>query len=554
MFKYWKKIEKILAIGLLVFGLLIPFFLFINRVLEPDVSCDSLNYHLYLGFKGFNQDNNKYEFFPTGIHNFSPILEMVGYVFYKILGYRVGTIFSVLAIYLSIFGCYKIFKLILPKKKIIGDLFNTFLFISSFLSFELFLGNATYFNDVLVSLLTIWSVYYLLKYFKNEKLLNLIIASIIMSISVWGKQTNLYMALAFGLTLIIELVISKTNLKIKIKNLILAGVIILLLPGLWYAKNWWITRNPIFPFYNAFFKSEYFPSINFYEPQFGGENLWQRLMWGYYSIFNPDRLGQVHDLFHDYKINFYFIMVVILAIFYFLNRKIRDKLTTNLLIFFIFSFIIWGLQFGYLRYALALEHLGGILVLIIFNKLGNYKYLVFLPICCWLLVQNKRVINMSLAYDISFRPGYFYNRQSYFKNLPNLFKSQIEVENKNNADIYLNCSVTGMTYYVISSFNKLPVLNIDQTAYKQMTDNSKYMTEQKTRLLLKLVDKEDIKFVTIGAKTGLNNEYNSCISNLKNRGWIIDSEEDLDFVGHSKQKLGVIWGTIPRYLFDNIGY
>lgn len=554
MFKYWKKIERFLAIGLLIFGLLIPLILFLNRFLEPDVSCDSLNYHLYLGFKGFNLENNKYEFFTTGIHNFSPILEMVGYGFYKILGYRIGTIFSVVAIYLSILGIYKIFKLVLPKKNIVGDLFNTFLFVSSFLSFELFLGIATYFNDVLVALLTIWSVFYLLKYFKDERFLNLAIASIIISISVWGKQTNLYMALAFGLTLIINLIIFRNNFKLKIRNLFLAGLIVLSLPGLWYLKNWQETKNPVFPFYNSFFKSEYYPPVSFHEPQFGGENLWQQVMWGYYSIFKPTRLGQVHDLFNDYKINFYFIVVGILGIFYFFNRKIKDNLTTNLLVFFIVSFVIWGLQFGYLRYALALEYLGGLLVLIFFNKLGKYKYLLFIPLCIWLLVQNKRVINMSLAYDISFRPGYFYNRQSYPKNLINLFKNEIKVKNQGEADIYLNCSVPAMTYYVVSPFNYLPVLNVDQTAYESMVDNVKYVAEQKARLMPKLIDKKDIKFVTIEAKTGLNTEYNTCISNLKNRGWVIDMQEDVDFVGYSGQKLGVIWGTIPKYFFDKMEY
>jgi hypothetical protein len=552
--EFSKKFIKIVSFLFLMIGLLIPLLLFLNRVLEPDVSCDSLTYHLYLGFKGFNLDNSKYEFFPTGIHNFSPILEMVGYGFYKILGYRMGTIFSVIAMYLSILGIYKIFKLIFPNKKITGEFFNTFLFINSFLSFELFLGIASYYNDVLVALLTIWSVFYLLKYFKDENFLNLVISSIIISISVLGKQTNLYMALAFGLTLIINLIIFRNNFKLKIRNLFLAGMIVLLLPGLWYFKNWQETKNPVFPFYNAVFKSDYYPLKNFHDLRFGGEDLWQKLVWGVYSSFKLGRLGEVQSLFHDYKINFYFIVLGILGIFYFFNRKVKDNLTTNLFIFFIVSFTIWGLQFGYLRYALALEYLGGILVLIIFNKLGKYKYLLFIPLCVWLLVQNKRVINMSLAYDISFRPGYFYNRLSYPKELKNLFKNKIEIKSQDKADIYLNCSVAGMTYYVVSPFNNLPVLNIDRAAYKPMTDNIKYVAEQKVRLMSKLVDKKDIKFVTIGARAGLNTEHGSCITNLKNRGWIIDKEDQVDFVGYLGQKLNVIWGTIPRALFDKMGY
>ncbi len=548
---FLKKVEKVLAIILLIFALLTPLLMFINRVLEPDVSCDSLNYHLYLGFKGWHPENSKYEFFPTGIHNFSPVLEMIGYGFFQLFGYRLGTVFSVLAIYFSIYVLYKIFKLILPEKRIWGDIFNTFLFSSAFLSFELFLGIGSYFNDVLVALLTLLGVYFVLKYFKNEKRNDLIIACGLISVSVLGKQTNLYVALAMGIVLIIDLLMLKS--KIKFRNVFLAGVIILSLPGWWYLRNWQITANPIFPFYNSIFKSEYFPLENFHETQFGGANLWQKISWGYFSIFNPERLGQVHDLFHDFKINFYFIFGGLLSLIYVFNRKIKDKLTTKLLIFYWISFLIWSLQFGYLRYALALEFLGGLIILIIFNKLGKFKYFIFVPVCLWLLLQNKRVINLSLAYDISFRPGYFYNPRSYYKNTSNLFVNTLYIESKTKPDIYLNCSVTGMTYYVVSPFNMLPVLNIDQTAYKKMTDNEKYMGKQKEKMLPYLGDKSEIKFVTIAAKTGLNTEYNSCILNLKSRGWRIDNEEETNFLGHNDQKLGVIWGTIPKDLFDKIG-
>lgn len=44
------------------------------------------------------------------------------------------------------------------------------------------------------------------------------------------------------------------------------------------------------------------------------------------------------------------------------------------------------------------------------------------------------------------------------------------------------------------------------------------------------------------------------VVNLGKRGWEIDNEEETDFVGYSEQKLGIIWGTIPGSLFDNMGY
>jgi len=171
-----------------------------------------------------------------------------------------------------------------------------------------------------------------------------------------------------------------------------------------------------------------------------------------------------------------------------------------------------------------------------FFKMGRSKYILYLPVFVFLILQNKRVINMSLAYDISFRPGYFYYQKTYINNLPNLFNNKIEIKSSRKADIYLNCAVPSMSYYVVSPFNYLPVANIDRGAYKILTDNDNYMSKQGL-----VVGK---KFVTIAAKTGLNTEYNSCVANLKFRGWTIEAEEEVLFVGSSSQKLVVIWGEI----------
>ncbi len=173
--KKLKSIVKIFNTGFIIFALLIPFFLFLNRFLIPDVSYDSLNYHLFLGQRGVDTSNNQYEFYPTGMHNFSPILDVPGYLLTAIFGYRIGSISSLIFLYLSIFILYKIFKLYEPKSKILDQWWLTFFFVSSFLSFEAFLQIATFYVDIEVAFLSLISCYYLLKYEKEKKTGDLII-------------------------------------------------------------------------------------------------------------------------------------------------------------------------------------------------------------------------------------------------------------------------------------------------------------------------------------------------------------------------------------------
>ena len=158
--KKFNKIIKFINIGLLVFSLLIPLALFLNRFLIPDVSYDSLNYHLFLGQRGIDKQNIPYEFYPTGMHNFSPILEVPGYLATKLFGYRVGSITSLIFLYLSIFILYKIFKLYEPKIKLLDKWWLTFFFVSSFLSFEAFLQIATFYVDIEVAFLSLLSFYF----------------------------------------------------------------------------------------------------------------------------------------------------------------------------------------------------------------------------------------------------------------------------------------------------------------------------------------------------------------------------------------------------------
>ncbi len=167
------------------------------------------------------------------------------------------------------------------------------------------------------------------------------------------------------------------------------------------------------------------------------------------------------------------------------------------------------------------------------------------PICLLLLIQNKRIVNLSLAYDISFRPGYFYNRSSYPKEINNLMRNKIEISreliDKYQPSVYLNCALPNMGYMVMSDFKNLPVMNIEKSVYGVMTSNQLY-TEKQAELLKKKVGDKKVRFVTIAAESGFNNYYGDCLANLKNQKLTVLAEESTTFLGYEAQKLKVIFG------------
>lgn len=541
---YWKKIIRYFNILVLISGLLIPLFLFLNRFLIPDVSFDSINYHLYLGYKGLNWENNKFEFYPTGIHNFATILEIPGYMLMKLFGYRVGTVGGLIFLYLSIFVVYKIFKLYNPKFGLLDKWWSGLLFISTFLSFESFLQIATYYADIEVMFLMLLSIYFLFKYEKTNRLRDIAVSACVTSVFVLGKMTTWYYLFPyFGYLLFILFNNKKLVIKEKIFCFLLTGIISVILVIPWLYNNFVLTGNPVFPFYNAIFKSEFFVPVNFSQLIFGGRNLFEKFFWGIVSIKYPVRLGEVHDLFTDYKINIYFI-AAILALFWSVYKKNYKFL--KFVIFYLGLYMSWSLSFGYLRYGLILEVLGGLLLLIAMYEIVDKRLNILQFIIIIIVIfQSYKIFKLSVAYDISFRPSYYFNKVTYKSELSNLFSSQISLGNKlidkYKPNVYLNCATPNMGYYVLSNINKLPVIEIDSLVYGGMSLNSSYI--KKINNLLNPYLDNNIRFVTITLNSGLNVQYKECINNLKINNYSILDEVKIDnFLGYKGQKLVVIFG------------
>lgn len=542
-----KKLEKIIKIvntGFIVFALLIPLALFLNRFLIPDVSYDSLNYHLFLGQRGVDKQNIPFEFYPTGMHNFSPILEVPGYLITKFFGYRIGSISSLIFLYLSIFILYKIFRLYEPKLKILDKWWLTFFFVSSFLSFEAFLQIATFYVDIEVAFLSLASLYFLLKYEKLFCFSDLIFSAVFLGVLFLGKLTGAYFLVTYFIYLAYILIRNpKIKWKQKFLNYFLTGLMVISFSLPFWYKNFLNTRNPVYPYYNNIFKSNLYPIVYFTQDKSGPDNNFEKIFWGVVSIKKPEKLGQVHDLFHDFKINIYFILIIIILIWALIKK---DKELIKLSVFYLVTYEIWAWVFGYLRYAVFLEFMGGIILMIwICRVKGWTKYLIIGPLFFIMLLQGKRIVNLSLAYDISFRPGYFYNRLSYPKQWVNFSQKKIEIDKKYLDEflpqVFLNCASPNMSYYSVSDFSKLPVFNIDRRAYGQMTSNQLFVDKQK-EWLSKTIKSNTVKFVTIAAQTGLNNFYLDCKTNLLNRGYTILAELDSNFLGYEGQKLKVIFG------------
>ena len=187
-------------------------------------------------------------------------------------------------------------------------------------------------------------------------------AYLLVGISVGLKLTNVVYAVALLLAgLVIE---GRPWERLKQAALhasaLLAGIIAI--AGFWYVKLLLVFQNPIFPFYNAVFRSEYYPESNFIDARWTATSFWQ-------GITEPFSYGKMQAIsseipFRDPRLGVTLSLLLLLATFYAVRRWIFKKKAplaywsrqhSILLIFFVVSYLAWSMQFSYYRYLITAE-------------------------------------------------------------------------------------------------------------------------------------------------------------------------------------------------------
>lgn len=542
----------------LLLGLSLPLLIYLNRFLLPDTAYDTINYHLFIGSRGFKNWLHPFssvEFFPTGIFNFTPFHETIFYIAKLILGYRLGNIINLFAYFLITILIYQLIKVIAPNFFRSGKIINLVLFLNVIFVNELMFELATYYLDISNTLLNITGLFLLINVFKelnNKKSLRILsqfkiyIANFCFGLALCGKITNvIYIApiLFFNFWILF---------KSRYRNFFTFFLSSILLLGLFIIplyNNFKLTSNPIFPFYNGLFRSKFYPSANFYNG-FGGKNLFEKIGWPIFSLSSPSRLGEIQTLFCDFKLNLYWLVGMV-SLFYF-RRKFFSPIEKFIIIIFMVSFYSWSLVFGYLRYGIFLEILGSLVIIIAFkNKSGLFRFsVVRILVLLFLILQNTKILYLNLRYDYSWRPSFLRNPQLHFSQIKYLTANKISLpqniqELPRKTDIIINCSVPSSGYYALSDFGDKPLVLLDMVANTGLTDNQFYRQKVEKRLKQYFKNKKTLQFAAIATEDNKKQNYDQCRNNLVRNNYQIINETFIDnFLGYTGKQLHLITGNI----------
>lgn len=473
-------------------------FLFAKRVPNPDISHDTLNYQYFAGQLAWSSligETPNSTFLPLGMNSGNPTVSLVNYLLSLVLGYRIGTVLSLLSIMLAGLITLKIVSRLaeITWRRIIVVL--PLLFVNEGL-FQI----STYFNDNFFAAVGLGACVVILKLFesgaKKERWI-WVSLGVLLGLQLW-KLTNAFLIIP-EVVLVLILIAKRwsqgrrsTAWHFSFLTVPIASIL-----GLSYPSWMWIqSGNPFFPFYNSIFNSQYWDASSWSFP-FGPQDLVQTLFYPLVSSFQPTLLGEVKDVFPDIRLNILFFLALLLLVV-FKRRKLPLSQGQIVLAAMAFSgYALWVVLFGYSRYAIGLEFIFGALIgTLLLNLsptstvgLSISKSLQHLSTGALSIIAVVIFTFNALA-DISFRPTLgtspspgFLLQDSPLSRGPGTLPVAIDSKLK-SVDIVIQCTSSSSGLVATERIlHGKPFVNIEAVQNFSMTTDLDYINEVDTRLI-----------------------------------------------------------------------
>jgi hypothetical protein len=552
-------------------------FLFLKRLPYPDVDFDTINYHLYLGKAGyyfFPWSFSPQEFYPLGLHQFNPLIDTLGYIFYDLLGYRLGTVSSLLPI-LGFFICMAlVLKRLLPR--VLG-LIPALLLIS--VCTPLLLVNqgllqiATYLVDNTYLCLLAGALLLLMSFnaaTENKRGRYLIGFSVLMGLLA-TKLVNLIYVIPLALLFFNEYWLKLdqgANRARGLASAMIVSAMVVSVINYHYIWSWHQSENPFFPYYNALFQSPYYPPEN-WPFNYGPKGLAQRLLYPYFAITQPELLSEIKGVVVEQRIVWVFLVNLLLLGCYKACRFALIKPVRQVFVLYVISYVLWQILFGYNRYGMFVDVIGLTLALVLLINMaqklkGAIVSMVMVIIGFVSLGFGLEVAAYNVKHDASWRPKVSWSQWLNEVAKGNLMQRNTEVAAPIQAlledvDLVLRCGNPSTAYVVtVDALKTHPMLNIGFDQTKAMTTNQAWQIERDRRFLSGVKDpkKDSYKFAAVVNKDGgpdAGRSLRQCLRSIaktNEAGQRIEVEQQIDldnFVGDTTHTLQILIGAYyPR--------
>ena len=214
----------------------------------------------------------------------------------------------------------------------------------------------------------------------EKTFLVLIGAGVCFGLAVGLKLTNAPFALAFLVALVGVYVPVGWRTAFRLALPLLIGLAVGFLPTLWwniYLLQEW--GSPIFPLYNALFKSPYFDLVNFRDMRWRFESIGEFLRYLWESTSGTVKTSEF--LFADIRLFIFSVLAALSAVLLILKKGFwsLNNAALSFVYFLGISFLLWATLFAYQRYMIPIEVLFGFGIWVLLsNLLPNHRTVAWL--------------------------------------------------------------------------------------------------------------------------------------------------------------------------------
>ncbi|MHB1046300.1 MAG: hypothetical protein ACYC4P_09815 [Thermoanaerobaculia bacterium] len=328
----------------------------------PDLGYDTLNYHLMHGQKAWTGPLfPPGDFYPYYFPFLNPAGDMVTALFRFVLGYRGGTVASALAL---VWTGEVLWRLLAPVLK--GERARAAAVLAAIATEGTLWEVSGYMVDLLPLPILLEALTLALstppetgKLPRRSAVLGLLLGT-----AVALKLTNLVFALPVGLVALLRWRSSFRTVRPAIAALG-AGAVAFVLPVAPHALVLTLRHgSPVFPHFNALFRSPDFPPLDIKDGRWGPVSARDALAWTVTSAFRPERLSEFMLTTGRLALGW----VVALGALLFLRR---DGFVRAIAFVAVAGGVLWSFGTGYYRYGLFGELAGSLAVVLVAARLAG---------------------------------------------------------------------------------------------------------------------------------------------------------------------------------------
>lgn len=379
-----KKIDFVLKNNILMVVFFSLTGVFLSQYFKYEMIADFNNYHYYLPWAFFN--NRTFTDIALAMENsyHNPLIDMQYYFMVKYFNNNLTVYYTYTGLFygLLLFVFYKICRLIFKSEQKIELFLSIIIAMTGFATLSQ-VGTSS--NEIIVSTMIMTSTYLLYKeifILNKERWNKFILAGFIMGVALGLKLTVVIYCVSMGITLIVF----HKKLQTPVKTICLFALSGLL--GFLMVNGWWMLilyehfGNPVFPYFNNLFKSPYYAFEFLTYKDFYKKTLSDYFLFPYEASFQFSEQITAETPMLDVRLALGYTLLWIVLITGIFRRNLQQQIKCNmniafLIVFVCISYVIWLQVFSIIRYAIPIEMMIAIFIVLYFSTYRPQKMIKF---------------------------------------------------------------------------------------------------------------------------------------------------------------------------------